>query len=84
MKISVILAHPHKGSFNHAITAVVIETLSKNGHDVFFHDLYDEEFDPVLRSDEIPEDVKLTNDIKKHCMELKTGLRSLRKMLLKM
>jgi NAD(P)H dehydrogenase (quinone) len=47
MKILVILAHPNKRSFNHAIAAV-IEILNRNDHEVIFHDLYEERFDPVL------------------------------------
>jgi hypothetical protein len=40
MEISVILAHPDKASFNHAIASIVVEQLEANGNDVFFHDLY--------------------------------------------
>ena len=48
MKISVILAHPNQGSFNHPIAKVSIETLNKNGHEVRFHDLCEEKFDSTL------------------------------------
>ena len=44
MKISIILAHPDKNSFNHAIAAAAAETLNQNGHTVTFHDLYEERF----------------------------------------
>ena len=70
MKISVILAHPDKKSFNHAIAAAAIETLKKNGHEVFFHDLYAEEFDPLLTSEEIPRDAALPVEVEKHCNEI--------------
>jgi len=70
MKISVILAHPDKGSFNHAIAAAVIETLNKNGLRVIFHDLYKEKFDPILPINEIPKDIPLPPEIKKHCREI--------------
>ena len=43
MKISVILAHADRGSFNHAIAQSAIERLKKNGYNVFFHDLYGED-----------------------------------------
>jgi NAD(P)H dehydrogenase (quinone) len=69
-KISVILAHPHKKSFNHAIAAAAVETLKKNGHEVFFHDLYDENFDPLLTAEEIPRDAALPVEVKKHCNEI--------------
>jgi putative NADPH-quinone reductase len=47
MKVLVILGHPNKESFNHAIAKKVVETLLNNGHEVFFHDLYDDNFDPT-------------------------------------
>ena len=53
MRISVILAHPRPGSFNHAIAKTSVQTLMQNGHQVAFHDLYLESFDPILRSAEI-------------------------------
>jgi putative NADPH-quinone reductase len=70
MKISVILAHPDKKSFNHAIAATAIETLKQNGHEVFFHDLYEEEFDPLLTAEEIPRGVALPFEVEKHCNEI--------------
>jgi NAD(P)H dehydrogenase (quinone) len=70
MKISVILAHPDHGSFNHAIAQSAIERLKKIGHDVFFHDLYGEGFDPLLTQKEILKDASLTQLIKVHCEEI--------------
>lgn len=70
MKISVILAHPNKKSFNHAIAKTTIETLKQNGHEVFFHDLYEEKFDPILPTEEIPKDVTLPSEIEKQCKEI--------------
>ena len=70
MKISVILAHPDKKSFNHAIAATAIERLKQNGHEVVFHDLYEEEFDPLLTAEEIPRDVALPFEVEKHCNEI--------------
>ena len=69
MKISVILAHPDPSSFNHAIANTTVETLRQKGHEVFFHDLYQENFDPLLPSTEIPKDVSLPTQIEKHCNE---------------
>jgi putative NADPH-quinone reductase len=54
MKISLILAHPNAGSFNHAIAEAARSTLVSNGHEVSFHDLYLERFDPILLYEEIP------------------------------
>jgi NAD(P)H dehydrogenase (quinone) len=70
MKISAILAHPNKKSFNHAIAATVVERLKQNGHEVFFHDLYEEKFDPILPADEMPRDVALPAEVEKHCNEI--------------
>jgi putative NADPH-quinone reductase len=70
MKISVILAHPNKESFNHAIAKASIEILHEKGHEVCFHDLYEEKFDPILPFNEIPKDVPLPSEIEKHCREI--------------
>jgi NAD(P)H dehydrogenase (quinone) len=70
MRISVILAHPDKGSFNHAIAATVVETLIQIGHDVCFHDLYEEEFDPMLPTEEIPKNATLPPEIERYCNEI--------------
>lgn len=70
MILSVILAHPDKKSFNHAIANTVVEELKGNGHDVNFHDLHDEKFDPVLPCKEMPKDVHLPLEIERHCKEI--------------
>jgi putative NADPH-quinone reductase len=70
MKISVILAHPNRESFNHAIAEVAVAELQKHGHRVSFHDLYAEEFDPILPLEEIAEDVPLPEKIEQHCREI--------------
>jgi putative NADPH-quinone reductase len=70
MNISVILAHPNKESFNHAIADSVITTLRENGHQALFHDLYAERFDPVLSAAEIPKDAPLEAAIQRQCDEL--------------
>lgn len=70
MKLSVILAHPHKQSFNHAIAETAIAALEQNGHDVVFHDLYGERFDPLLPPDEIPEEAILAPELEEYCREV--------------
>jgi len=70
MKISVILAHPRPGSFNHAIADEVTTTLRKSGHAVTVHDLYREQFDPLLPYSEISRDVPLPPVIALHCREI--------------
>ncbi len=70
MKISVILAHPTPGSFNHAIARTATEALTGNGHIVNFHDLYAEDFDPILPRYEIPRDAELDAALAAHCTEI--------------
>ena len=70
MRISVILAHPDEGSFNHAISKTAVEQIEGNGHTVFFHDLYEEGFNPLLPSEEIPQDAQLPMVIDQHCREI--------------
>ncbi len=70
MKMSVILAHPDRKSFNHAIARTVVEQLENNGHSVLFHDLYGESFDPLLTGREIPDDAPLPQVIRGHCKEI--------------
>lgn len=71
MRILVILAHPDKASLNHAIASTVVEQLEKNGHGVFIHDLYAENFGPLLVSEEIPKDAALPEPVKSHCDEIR-------------
>jgi NAD(P)H dehydrogenase (quinone) len=70
MNISVILGHPERGSFNHAIATAVVNTLHDIGHGTFFHDLYEERFDPLLPAWEIAKDAPLDADIASHCAEI--------------
>ncbi|MFH1821368.1 MAG: NAD(P)H-dependent oxidoreductase [Methanobacteriota archaeon] len=70
MKILLILGHPDKGSFNHAIAESVKSTLLKMGHQVMFHDLYAEGFEPILPPGEISASGKVDSTIKTHCEEL--------------
>lgn len=69
MKILMILGHPDKNSFNHAIAAAAMDTLEANGHTVLFHDLYEERFDPALPSQEIADQAILPTDIELHCRD---------------
>ncbi|HNQ50019.1 MAG TPA: NAD(P)H-dependent oxidoreductase [Candidatus Omnitrophota bacterium] len=73
MRISVILAHPSPRSFNAAIARTVVRTLKRNRHSVIFHDLYREQFDPVLPEHEIRKNAKLPARIKKHCEEISSA-----------
>ena len=70
MKISVILAHPAPGSFNHAIAETATAELRRNGHTVDLHDLYREGFPPLLPVEEIPACAELPPQIAAHCREI--------------
>ena len=70
MNISVILAHPAAGSFNHAIARAAAAQIEDNGHRVCFHDLYQEHFDPLLFGPEIPREAPLPAVIARHCEEI--------------
>lgn len=70
MRISVIIAHPDPESFNHAIAQTAVEALKANGHTVFYHDLYQDKFDPLLQTKEIANDAILPAVIKHHCDEI--------------
>ncbi len=70
MKILVILAHPDKDSFNHAIAETVRQQLNINKHEIVFHDLYLEKFPPLLEIEEIPKHSKPDSLIRQHCAEL--------------
>jgi NAD(P)H dehydrogenase (quinone) len=73
VNVSVILGHPSKRSFNHAIAETVVTTLQDNGHQVRYHDLYEERFNPVLPASEIPKSTDLQPLIKRHCDEIGTA-----------
>lgn len=73
MRISVILGHPQPGSFNHAIANIAVEHLQGAGHEVYFHDLYAEGFDPILPAAEIPEGSALPAEIAAHCDEIRSA-----------
>lgn len=70
MNISVILASPKPGSLNHAIAAAAVDTLRSRGHEVCFHDLQAEGFDPVYTEAELARDAALPPDIARHVEEV--------------
>jgi NAD(P)H dehydrogenase (quinone) len=56
LKASVLLAHPYERSLNHAIYGTVCEKLKELGVVIFAHDLYAENFNPVLTREELGSD----------------------------
>lgn len=70
MKISVILGHPRPDSLNHALARVAAGAARDAGHQVRFHDLQAEGFDPVLPPGEEPSGAALPPEVELHCREL--------------
>jgi NAD(P)H dehydrogenase (quinone) len=70
MKVLVIVAHPNKTSFNHAIALTCSKTLTDNGYEVIAHDLYEEHFNPILPFGEFSSDAVLPPDVQRHCDEV--------------
>lgn len=73
MNFLIILAHPRLGSFNHAIAQIARQTLVSQGINVFYHDLYEENFPPVLPAAEEKRDALLPPVISRHCEELRSS-----------
>jgi NAD(P)H dehydrogenase (quinone) len=71
MHVMVILAHFSQESFNAAIAAAVRAALERNGHEIYFHDLYREGFDPLMHEREKPRDASLPPVVRAHCDELR-------------
>lgn len=70
MKILFIFAHPDKKSFSHAIADTAVNQLKLLGHEVIFHDLQEEAFDPIMPVNEIARDGEYDEVIKQHCNEV--------------
>jgi len=70
MNVLLILAHPNKASFSHAITRTCSTVLADNGHEAVVHDLYEEHFFPLLLQGELPREAVLSAEIKRHCDEV--------------
>ena len=73
MKLSLILAHPKPSSFNHAIARTALTQLERNNHEVRYHDLYAEKFNPVLPFAELPDNASLEPELEIHCREISTA-----------
>jgi putative NADPH-quinone reductase len=70
MKVSVILAHPYDKSFNYGIKDQVLKTLNELGHEVYFHDLYSENFNPVMTGFELENGYSQDPLVEEHCKEI--------------
>ena len=70
MNIFVLVGHQNQGSFCHAIAAAAMEELQAAGHEIVYHDLYAEHFDPILPHEEIPKGAPLDPVVEQHCREV--------------
>ncbi len=70
MKASIILAHPYPESFNHAIFKSVCHKLESLSVDLFMHDLYREQFNPLLTAEEIVSDISTDILVNRYAAEL--------------
>jgi NAD(P)H dehydrogenase (quinone) len=70
MNVYVLIGHQKQGSFCHAIAAAAIEELKAAGHEVVYHDLYAEHFDPILPHEEIPKGSPQDPIVEQHCREV--------------
>ena len=69
MKVYVIIGHQRQGSFCHAIAQTAVEQLKTAGHEIVYHELSAEDFDPGLRHEEI--DGEVTDPVvKQHIAEV--------------
>ncbi|MCX6227100.1 MAG: NAD(P)H-dependent oxidoreductase [Bacteroidia bacterium] len=66
MKHLIVYSHPNPKSFCHAIFKTVTETLKSNSHEVVIRDLYNLNFDPILKASDFVamQTGNITNDIK--------------------
>ncbi|MFM2317730.1 MAG: hypothetical protein RLZZ215_351 [Pseudomonadota bacterium] len=53
MRVLIVYAHPNPASFNHAMLEYCQKGLIAAGHEVRVKDLYTENFDPVLRAQDL-------------------------------
>jgi NAD(P)H dehydrogenase (quinone) len=70
MHVLVIVGHQRQGSFCHAIADTARAQLRAAGHEVTYHDLYAEHFDPILPDSEILKGTEKSPVVARHCGEV--------------
>lgn len=53
MKVLIVFTHPNSSSFNHALLDKVSKGLVQSGHEIKVKNLYQENFNPVLNSEDL-------------------------------
>jgi putative NADPH-quinone reductase len=72
MNLLLLLAHPNRSSFNHALAHSIADVARNEGHEVVLRDLYEERFDPVLPAAELDKDAVLPPEIEQRCLEVES------------
>lgn len=70
MRVVVVPAHPDEESFNDAIARTACTSLIENGHEIVLHDLYREQFDPILPKTELASDARLDEQLQSYCDDI--------------
>jgi len=70
MNIFCLIAHQNPRSFNYAIAETARQEMLARGHNVYWHDLYVEGFDPILTQEEMDDETKCPELVKQHIREL--------------
>jgi putative NADPH-quinone reductase len=75
VRVLVVIGHqnPEQTSLCHAIAGTAVEELNHGGHEVVYHDLYAEGFDPVLPHGEVPKDSEVPAEIARQCEEVRSA-----------
>ncbi len=70
MRVLVVLGHPTGPSLNRDIAERAVQSLRTNGHEVIFHDLYAEGFDPIMTAEEAAGEPATDPAIRRYADEL--------------
>jgi len=65
-----VLCNPRPASFSGVLSRRARDRIAELGHEVLFHDLYEEGFDPVLDSAELARGFSLDPLVQAHCRQL--------------
>lgn len=71
MHATIILAHPNRESFNHAIAELAKECLTEHNTTVHLHDLYAERFLPVMEFEELRRKFAFDDTITRHSRHIR-------------
>ena len=69
--VSILLANPKPESFCHALAHSARQVCEELGHQVRFHDLHAEGFNPVLGERELLERISSDPQLEQHCAEIR-------------